>query len=149
MASAALGQAETASPTLVAETPRVPAVGIEIPEDTRLALRERTDALGQAIDQLRDQLTETPPLLRFLPDVQVYHKAVDWALRHRLFFKEGEFKTAEELLAEGTERAKQLANGKTPWTRQPGLIVRGYISCLLYTSPSPRDATLSRMPSSA
>jgi len=130
MASAALGQAETASPTLAAETPRVPAVGIEIPEDTRLALRERTDALGQAIDQLRDQFTETPPLLRFLPDVQVYHKAVDWALRHRLFFKEGAFKTAEELLAEGTERAKQLANGKTPWTRQPGLIVRGYISRL-------------------
>ena len=26
---------------------------------------------------------------------------------------------------------------------------RSYISCLLYTSPSPRDATLSRMPSSA
>ena len=130
MASAALGQAETSSPTLVAETPRVPAVGIEIPEDTRLAFRERTDALGQAIDQLRGQFTETPPLLRFLPDVQVYHKAVDWALRDRLFFKESEFKTAEELLAEGTERAKQLANGKTPWTRQPGLIVRGYISRL-------------------
>ena len=130
MASAALGQAETASPTLVAETPRVPAVGIEIPEDTRLALRERTDALGQSIDQLRVQLAETPPLLRFLPDVQVYHKAVDWALRHRLFFKEGEFKTANKLLAEGTERAKQLAGGKVPWTRQPGLIVRGYISRL-------------------
>ena len=130
VASAALGQAETASPTLVAETPRVPAVGIEIPKNTRLALRERTDALGQAIDQLRVQFAETPPLLRFLPDVQVYHKAVDWALRHRLFFKDSEFKTAEELLAEGTERAKQLANGKTPWTRQPGLIVRGYISRL-------------------
>ena len=130
VASAALGQAETASPTLVAETPRVPAVGIEIPKNTRLALRERTDALGQAIVKLRVQLAETPPLLRFLPDVQVYHKAVDWALRHRLFFKEGAFKTAEELLAEGTERAKQLANGKSPWTRQPGLIVRGYISRL-------------------
>ena len=25
----------------------------------------------------------------------------------------------------------------------------GLVSCLLYTSPSPRDATLSRMPSSA
>ena len=25
----------------------------------------------------------------------------------------------------------------------------GYYTCLLYTSPSPRDATLSRMPSSA
>ena len=28
-------------------------------------------------------------------------------------------------------------------------IVKKLISCLLYTSPSPRDATLSRMPSSA
>ena len=28
-------------------------------------------------------------------------------------------------------------------------IARGYFGCLLYTSPSPRDATLSRMPSSA
>ena len=27
--------------------------------------------------------------------------------------------------------------------------IRGYGDCLLYTSPSPRDATLSRMPSSA
>ena len=25
----------------------------------------------------------------------------------------------------------------------------GFMTCLLYTSPSPRDATLSRMPSSA
>ena len=30
---------------------------------------------------------------------------------------------------------------------QPGLSL--FFSCLLYTSPSPRDATLSRMPSSA
>ena len=29
------------------------------------------------------------------------------------------------------------------------LCVGSYYSCLLYTSPSPRDATLSRMPSSA
>ena len=29
------------------------------------------------------------------------------------------------------------------------LLVQHYVACLLYTSPSPRDATLSRMPSSA
>ena len=28
-------------------------------------------------------------------------------------------------------------------------VIDGVFSCLLYTSPSPRDATLSRMPSSA
>ena len=33
--------------------------------------------------------------------------------------------------------------------RQLGLALHNYESCLLYTSPSPRDATLSRMPSSA
>ena len=31
----------------------------------------------------------------------------------------------------------------------PGMKKQGYGRCLLYTSPSPRDATLSRMPSSA
>ena len=30
-----------------------------------------------------------------------------------------------------------------------GLVIKHFHSCLLYTSPSPRDATLSRMPSSA
>jgi len=130
LGKAALGQAETEAPLLVAETPRVPAVGIDIPEETRLALRERTNALGQVIDQLRDQLTKSPPLLRFLPDVQVYHKAVDWALQQRLFFKQREFITANELLSKGTERAKQLAKGKVPWTRKSGLVVRGYISRL-------------------
>ena len=30
-----------------------------------------------------------------------------------------------------------------------GVKLQGIITCLLYTSPSPRDAALSRMPSSA
>ena len=38
-----------------------------------------------------------------------------------------------------------LKRGDAP---HPG-VVHMYIHCLLYTSPSPRDATLSRMPSSA
>ena len=31
----------------------------------------------------------------------------------------------------------------------PDFVIKDYCCCLLYTSPSPRDATLSRMPSSA
>ena len=31
----------------------------------------------------------------------------------------------------------------------PGILLDDYGTCLLYTSPSPRDAQLSRMPSSA
>ena len=48
-------------------------------------------------------------------------------------------------------------NGDTPSRARAGELVkeiyqrleRGWPCCLLYTSPSPRDATLSRMPSSA
>ncbi|MBC8245504.1 MAG: hypothetical protein H8E20_14040 [Verrucomicrobia bacterium] len=130
LAIAALGQADEPAGPLVAATPRVPAIGIELPPDARAQLRAETDALGQAIDTLAKQHAETPPLLRHLPDVQVFHKAVDWALKHQLFFKKSELKTAEELLAAGSERAAQLASGKTPWTRATGLVVRGYRSRL-------------------
>ena len=34
-------------------------------------------------------------------------------------------------------------------TNTPAFSMRWFTNCLLYTSPSPRDATLSRMPSSA
>ena len=47
--------------------------------------------------------------------------------------------TPEELY-ERAEFAKEL---------DMPIIMHDYITCLLYTSPSPRDATLSRMPSSA
>ena len=41
-----------------------------------------------------------------------------------------------------------LENGKPDYRIQKWNNHNGY-NCLLYTSPSPRDATLSRMPSSA
>ena len=43
---------------------------------------------------------------------------------------------------------KNLDDG-TPFPTMFWLTCPMYINCLLYTSPSPRDATLSRMPSSA
>ena len=48
-----------------------------------------------------------------------------------------------------TEQAIK-AGGGFGWLRVPTRdILIDYWTCLLYTSPSPRDATLSRMPSSA
>jgi hypothetical protein len=130
LAAAALGQADEPAKPLVAKTPRVPAPGIELPRDVHTQLRAHTNALGQAIDALAKQHADTPPLLRYLPDVQVFHKAVDWALKHQIFFRQSELETAEELLVAGSERAAQLAKGRTPWTRATGLVVRGYVSRL-------------------
>ena len=46
---------------------------------------------------------------------------------------------------------EQLGKGVVPCLDTPGFLGNrvGCYACLLYTSPSPRDATLSRMPSSA
>ena len=46
--------------------------------------------------------------------------------------------------------AKQAVTGDSlPFTTAADTAVSGYNACLLYTSPSPRDRTRSRMPSSA
>jgi hypothetical protein len=73
-------------------------------------------------------LAKKPTLLELLPDVEIFHKAVDWALRFDEFFKAQEFQTAKTLLDEGVARAKSLSEGQTPWTTQTGLVVRGYRS---------------------
>ena len=53
----------------------------------------------------------------------------------------------------GNVEVKQMGYSENVLERvisQHGITDReGFLACLLYTSPSPRDATLSRMPSSA
>ena len=63
--------------------------------------------------------------------VEIEHKAW-WAIR----------KLSYDLTEAGEERRLQLSE-------LDEIRVEAYESCLLYTSPSPRDGLLSRMPSSA
>ena len=61
---------------------------------------------------------------------------------------------AHPALAEGVDMRTYRttwaeARGHATQTVGGGFRARGVETCLLYTSPSPRDATLSRMPSSA
>ena len=58
----------------------------------------------------------------------------------------------------GTSTTEDGANSISKYLNQTGIEGRGYlldvaedesVACLLYTSPSPRDGLLSRMPSSA
>ena len=75
-----------------------------------------------------------------------------WSVSHALWQDEGEKKEDEEEgEGESPERVRSGASGAASMARLVGcahVIVRDN-PCLLYTSPSPRDATLSRMPSSA
>src|SRR5436305_33288 len=107
---------------------RIPPAGKTVPDDVRKELQTGADDLARSIDELRTALKGQPALLDLLPDVQVYHKAVDWALRYDEFFDAREFATARRLLQQGQERAKQLADGQAPWGTATGLVVRGYAS---------------------
>jgi len=106
----------------------IPPPGIQIADADRAELEKGVAALGKEIEALRGALKNKPALLDLLPDVQVYHKAVDWALRYNEFFRPQEVAIARDLLARGTERAQALREGKSPWTIQTGLVVRGYRS---------------------
>lgn len=108
----------------------IPPQGIAVPAEDRAALEAGIQQLGQEIAGLRTALKGKPALLALLPDVQIYHNAVRYALQHDEFFKPAEIANARNLLKQGLERAQLLRDGKAPWTSATGLVVRGYVSRL-------------------
>ncbi len=98
----------------------IPPVGVEVSAQDRVELEAGLQRLKATIDKLGNN-----PLL---PDVMIYYEAVRYALQYNEFFKADEIAKAKVLLQHGEERAKQLAEGKAPWTNAAGLVVRGYVS---------------------
>lgn len=105
---------------------RIPPPGVEVPAADRAELEKGIAQLGTEIDGLRKSLS--PALRDLLPDVQIYHNAVRYALTYNEFFNVREIATAKTLLQQGMERAAQLRAGKPAWTSATGLVVRGYVS---------------------
>ncbi len=109
----------------------VPPLGIELTNvqigELNLRLKELTKAI-QKLQSLKSALGREVVVAKYLPDVLVLHRAVKQAVRHQEMFHERDIKTAHDLLDMAFERAAQLAEGKAPWTRQTGLVVRGFIS---------------------
>ena len=126
--TASLARAQTPPPP----AKRLPPAGIAIPNPARTELTAATAALATEITTLRTELAaaRNAPLLALLPDVEIFHKAVDWALRYDEFFSPKEIATARHFLALGRERAAYLRAGRTPWLDATGLVLRGYRSKL-------------------
>ena len=120
--------AQVPAPTPPGPAKRMPPAGVAIPEADRAALTASAAALREEIDGLSRSLAAKPEWLALLPDVEVFHKAVDWALRYDEFFDVKQTAFAKKMLEEGATRAAQLRAGKAPWTEATGLLVRGYRS---------------------
>jgi dienelactone hydrolase len=113
---------------LPAKVRPIPPAGIALTETDRAPLQMGVDALGKGIEDLRQALKDKPALLDLLPDVQIYHKAVRYALTYNEFHNRRELAAAQKLLDQGLERARQLQSGHAPWNKATGLVVRGYVS---------------------
>ncbi len=111
---------------LVDKVRPIPPPGVEIPADDRRQLTGAVARLGAAIESARPDL---PPATRpRITDVEIFHKAVDWALRYNEFFATNEVTIAKALLAEGWKRLGALVDGRTPWLSQTGPVALGYVS---------------------
>ena len=108
----------------------IPPPGVPVPEADRKAIQQALSELRVAIDNAAKAQAKNSRLQELLPDLEVCHKAADWALRYNEFFKEAEFKSALEVIAEGKARAAAFAKGESPWTTQKGPVIRGYRSRL-------------------
>ncbi len=84
------------------------------------------EELRNAIETLQHQ--EAKP--RDLADVEVYAKAADWIMRHEEFYRPDYAKATLDALATGQARAKQLADGETPWGTSPGRWILAYRSAV-------------------
>ncbi len=107
---------------------RIPKLGVDVPDADRMELEQGLKTLAEQIARLRLKQSDSPLVITFLPDVLIYHRAVDQALRYQEFFDAKEIPVAKFLLEQGQQRAEQLLAGEVPWLFKTGLVVRGYIS---------------------
>lgn len=116
--------ADGPSDNIAANVRRIPPAGKPIPDDKRATLSADVEKLGKAIEEA----AKNPKAAEFLPDVQIFHKAVDWALKYDEFFDPKQADVAAELLKEGFARVTEVKAGKAPWREASGLVVQGYKS---------------------
>jgi dienelactone hydrolase len=109
-------------------TPKsLPPPGVAIPEKDRTELTAGAAELAKEIAVLK--LAKLGGgMSALIPDVEIFHKAVDWALRYDEFYDVKQVATARTLLAEGKARAAALREGKASWATATGPVVRGYRS---------------------
>ena len=90
------------------------------------------------------------PLWHSSPVCQIVAEHASAARRHgRLFVGRKEKEKKRKKKEKEKERGKEKERERERKKKREREREREIESCLLYTSPSPRDATLSRMPSSA
>jgi predicted esterase len=107
-----------------------PRPGIEIPAADRERLAAASARLQADIEAAAAPGGLPAALRERLVDVEIFPKAVSWAVELDEFYDLKQVAAAEALLAEGRGRLDALRSGTVPWTTATGLVVRGYRSLI-------------------
>jgi len=105
LAVSSAARADGPGDNLADKVRRIPPTGISLAAADREELKSGIDALGREIETLRTTLKAKPDLLGLLPDVQIFHNAVRYALVYNEFFNAREIPVARGLLRQGREGA--------------------------------------------
>ena len=96
-------------------------------EATRKSIVARTDKLGKELTELRRLNVRD----HVLAEIEIFHKAATWILRHDEFYDKNSADWTDKVLDRGLLRASQAAQGDNPWFHQAGIEeVRAYRSQL-------------------
>ena len=115
----------------VASIRPVPPPGIEVPAEVRESLSKSLEVLKKSIEEL--SASKEARVQKYLPDVEIFHRAVSLALSENGFFEPADFTRAKELIDEGNRRSEALRANTPYWTQivsSPYITVRGFRSKL-------------------
>lgn len=101
----------------------IPPPGVTVPDADRAEIEAGVKELGAKVEQLRRSNAKDE-----LPNVEIYHKAADWAVRYNEIFDVKQIPVAKEIIKQGLARAEALAKGEKPWNSAAGLVARAYVS---------------------
>src|SRR4051794_38799202 len=119
-----------AIPLLATGQPADPRAGLSTEDAERIdrglaLLTTRLDALKAKTDAPLASDRED-----LVADIEVFRKAVVWALRYEAKLEPADVALVRKGLARGAERAAALAAGTAPWAARRGKVVRGYVSAV-------------------
>ncbi len=97
----------------VATVRAIPPLGIKLSAEQEQELTEAVSALETHLAELAS--SRDPFILKYLPDAEIFARAVRLALRDQGFYDPADFDRAKELLKEGESRAAALAAHSAPW----------------------------------
>lgn len=105
-----------------------PPAGIALPEKDKAELLAGGRKLQSEVEALKKSGMLAKDVAEYVPDVEIFSKAVLWAVELNEIYNVKQLADAKNLLKVGNERLADLKSGKTPWKNATGQVVRGYRS---------------------